>query len=116
MLGTLWARVSLLWAQYKLYAMLAILLITAVWSFQAGKDSCQERAIKALETELKAQEARAAKAIQKAASDSRRLTEAKGDTDELLKQLEKASASGTCIPSFDELRLLREIAQKTAVE
>ena len=104
-----WVITHLIW----IVVCVAVVGGLMLWSFLEGKASCTEASVRALEKELKAQEARSAKAVKQAVRDQRTLTEAKTDAEDLTERARALPVPAACIPDDDGLRLLREARERT---
>lgn len=96
----------------KLWVCVALAVALAIYSFQKGKTSCQEKAYEALEDEIERINDRAAKAVKQAAKDARVLNKEK-ETGNALVEKAKAAATGNCALDPNQLSILQDIQGRT---
>jgi hypothetical protein len=107
-----WTAIKGFFASWKLWTYVAAALVIAVWSFQQGKESCQEKAYEALEKEIDKINDRTAKAVKQAAKDARRLNEEKEKGNALVEEA-KSVARDNCQLDPEQLSVLQRIQQRT---
>lgn len=100
----------------RLYVCIALALGWGLWCYFQGKESCQQDAYKALEKELDAQEARAAKAVKQAVEDAVRLARVKEKGNEIKERANEVVSDDACVLDDDQLRILDEVQRQTERE
>jgi uncharacterized protein HemX len=107
-----WSAFKLMLQSWKLWTCVVIALFIALWSFQQGKESCQERAYEALNRELERQQKQHAKAIKQVAKDAKVVEKVKEENDELMEEA-KAVAGDNCQLDANQLSVLQDIQKRT---
>jgi C4-dicarboxylate-specific signal transduction histidine kinase len=110
-----WSAFKAVLASWKLWASVAVALLIAVWSYQQGKASCQEKAYEALEDELERQQEQSARALKQAVKDAKSLVDKREKGNEQVEQA-RVAAVDSCKLSNDELHVLQGIREGTKVK
>lgn len=93
-------------SQSKIILIAAVLCGSHYFAYMKGREHFLKEQARVTVNEL---DSKAAKAVAKAADDSKQLSELRNKNEKLLEQIDKLNTRTICIPTDDELRILEGV-------